>query len=295
MKEKLINLIGEENVLINEPLKNYTTFKIGGPADYIAMPKNKEQVAALIKFLKEENINYIILGNGSNVLASDEGYRGVIVHTEGLSELSVDGTLIKAGAGVMLKGIANLALENSLKGFEELSGIPGTSGGAIYMNGGAYGREIKDVLKEVTYLDDKGNIVTKGISELEMAYRKTTFTGKGYVILEAVLCLEKGNKEEIKEKIAEVTNKRVTKQPLKYPSAGSTFKRPAGDFAGRLIEESGLKGYSVGGAQVSELHAGFVINTGGATCKDVIELTDYVKKVVNEKFGIMLELEVVIL
>ena len=295
MKEQLIRILGEKNLLIDEPLKNHTTFKIGGNADFVALPENKEEVSLVIDFLKKEKADYAVIGNGSNILAKDEGYRGVVVKLENLKDITVSGSEITVGAGVILSKIAKVALENSLKGFEELSGIPGSLGGAIYMNAGAYNREISEVLKSVTYLDDNGEIVTKNINELEMAYRKTTFTGKHYVILEAVIQLEAGEYDKIKENMREVTHKRDTKQPLEFPSAGSTFKRPKGNFAGKLIEDSGLKGYTVGGARVSEKHAGFVINTGNATFKDVIELTDHIKKVVKENYQVDLELEVVIL
>ncbi len=295
MKEQLIRILGEKNLLIDEPLKNHTTFKIGGNADFVALPENKEEVSLVIDFLKKEKADYAVIGNGSNILAKDEGYRGVVVKLENLKDITVSGSEITVGAGVILSKIAKVALENSLKGFEELSGIPGSLGGAIYMNAGAYNREISEVLKSVTYLDDNGEIVTKNINELEMAYRKTTFTGKHYVILEAVIQLEAGEYDKIKENMREVTHKRVSKQPLEFPSAGSTFKRPKGNFAGKLIEDSGLKGYTVGGARVSEKHAGFVINTGNATFKDVIELTDHIKKVVKENYQVDLELEVVIL
>ena len=295
MKEQLIRILGEKNLLIDEPLKNHTTFKIGGNADFVVLPENKEEVSLVIDFLKKEKADYAVIGNGSNILAKDEGYRGVVVKLENLKDITVSGSEITVGAGVILSKIAKVALENSLKGFEELSGIPGSLGGAIYMNAGAYNREISEVLKSVTYLDDNGEIVTKNINELEMAYRKTTFTGKHYVILEAVIQLEAGEYDKIKENMREVTHKRVSKQPLEFPSAGSTFKRPEGNFAGKLIEDSGLKGYTVGGARVSEKHAGFVINTGNATFKDVIELTDHIKKVVKENYQVDLELEVVIL
>ncbi len=295
MKAQLINILGEKNLLANEPLKNHTTFKIGGNADFIALPETKEQTAQLIAFLKKENISYVILGNGSNILVHDEGYPGVVVKLENLNDINVSGSCMTVGAGVILSKIAKVALENSLKGFEELSGIPGSLGGAIYMNAGAYEKEIKDVLLSVTYLDKTGEIVTKNAEELQMAYRKTVFMEGDYVILEAAIKLQEGNYEEIKENMREVTFKRRSKQPLEYPSAGSTFKRPKGHFAGKLIEDSGLKGYTVGGAQVSEKHAGFVINTGNATFKDVIALTDHIKKIVKENFQVELELEVEIL
>lgn len=295
MKDALIKILGEKNLLINEPLKNYTTFKIGGNADFIALPESIGQAVAVIEFLRKEKIKYVILGNGSNVLASDEGYRGVVVCFEGLKGIVCTDATLEIEAGVLLSKIAKVALSESLAGFEELSGIPGTLGGAIYMNAGAYGKEIREVLESVTYLDENGEIITKRADEIKMLYRDTFFMESDTVVLSATLKLEKGDYDVIKGNMQEVTHKRVSKQPLEFPSAGSTFKRPEGHFAGKLIEDSGLKGYTVGGAQVSEKHAGFVINIGNATCSDVIALTDYIKKTVKENYQVELELEVELL
>ena len=236
---------------------------------------------------------FFILGNGSNILVKDEGFPGVVVKLGApFSAISADGEKIIANAGVTLKKISNLALEHSLSGFEELSGIPGTLGGAIYMNAGAYQREIKDVLESVTYLDNDFNLKTENIENITMKYRETLFSEKNFIVLGATLKLNNGNKEEIAQRIREVTKMRTDKQPLNYPSAGSTFKRPVGHFAGKLIEDAGLKGYTVGGAMISEKHAGFVINFNNATCQDVLNLTEDVKKIIKEKFGVELELEV---
>lgn len=292
----LENITSKNNILIDEPLKNHTTFKIGGNADFLVMPETKDEIVTLIKFLKDNNINYFVIGNGSNLLVNDEGFRGVIVKMgTQFSNATVSGNKIILDAGITLKKISNILTEESLKGFEELSGIPGSLGGAIYMNAGAYGREIKDVLYDVTFINKSGEIETLKIEDIEMKYRETLFSKENLVVLGATLILEKGDKEEISKRVREVTKMRVDKQPLNYPSAGSTFKRPEGHFAGKLIEDANLKGYTVGGAKISKKHAGFVINYNNATFNDVITLTENVKKEVKDKFGVELELEVKVL
>ncbi|MBR4893042.1 MAG: UDP-N-acetylmuramate dehydrogenase [Clostridia bacterium] len=286
----------EKNILINEPMKNHTTFKIGGNADFVVLPENIDEVINLIKFLKEEKINYFVMGNGSNLLVKDEGYRGVIIKLgSNFSDIKVSGNIIKASSGALLTKISNIAQKESLKGFEELSGIPGSLGGAIYMNAGAYGKEIKNLLKSVTFLNENLEVETRDIKDLKMEYRKTLFSENKYIVLEAQIELEKGDSCMILERIREVTKMRTDKQPLNFPSAGSTFKRPVGHFAGKLIEDANLKGYTLGGAKVSEKHAGFIINYNSATFLDVINLTEEVKKIVKEKFNVELELEVEIL
>ncbi len=293
---ELKNITDKKNILINEPLKNHTTFKIGGNADYLVMPESREEIVRLIKFLKENNINYFVIGNGSNLLVNDEGFRGVIVKIgTQFSNATVSGNKIISDAGISLKKISNILTKEELKGFEELSGIPGSLGGAIYMNAGAYGREIKDVLYDVTFINKSGEIETLKIKDIEMKYRETLFSKENLVVLGATLILEKGSREEIEKRVREVTKMRVDKQPLNYPSAGSTFKRPEGHFAGKLIEDANLKGYTVGGAKISKKHAGFVINYDNATYNDVITLTENVKKEVKDKFGVELELEVKVL
>ncbi len=293
---KLENITDRKNILINEPLKNHTTFKIGGNADYLVMPKTREEIVNLIKFLKDNSINYFVIGNGSNILVNDDGFRGVIIKLGSqFSSATVLGNKIVLDAGITLKKISNILTKEGLKGFEELSGIPGSLGGAIYMNAGAYGREIKDVLYDVTFINSLCEIETLELKDIEMKYRETLFSKENLVVLGATLILGKGDKEEIKKRVREVTKMRVDKQPLNYPSAGSTFKRPEGHFAGKLIEDANLKGYTVGGAKISKKHAGFVINYNNATFNDVITLTENVKKEVKEKFGVELELEVKVL
>lgn len=294
--DKLNNVIAKDSILIDEPMSCHTTFRVGGPADFFVTPKAKEEVRDVIRICKEAGMPYYIIGNGSNLLVSDAGYRGVIVQIyKEMNEVKVEGDLVKAQAGALLSGIAAKALGAELSGFEFASGIPGTIGGACVMNAGAYGGEMKDVLESVTVLTGEGKIIELGRNELELGYRTSVIAKKGYIVLGAVLKLERGDGEKIKTYMDELKEKRVTKQPLEYPSAGSTFKRPEGSYASLLIEQCGLKGLNVGGAEVSTKHSGFVINKGGATFEDVIELTDKVKKCVYEKTGYSLELEPIIL
>ncbi|MCD8391533.1 MAG: UDP-N-acetylmuramate dehydrogenase [Firmicutes bacterium] len=282
-----------ENIVFDEEMKRHTTFRIGGAADAFADVGSAEEIAALIMACRSGDIPYIIVGNGSNLLVSDKGIRGLVIHIgRNMSGCVVEGEEIFAEAGILMSALASKAAAAELTGFEELSGIPGTLGGGIFMNAGAYGGEMKNVLEEVTFLNADGGIETKSADELELGYRTSVFQTKPYVILSCRLKLKKGSADEIRAKTDEYKKRRTEKQPLSLPSAGSTFKRPEGYFAGKLIEDSGLKGYSVGGAAVSELHSGFVVNRGGATAKDVSELIEYVQKTVKEKFGVNLEAEV---
>lgn len=287
------NLLGEEKVRINEPMNRHTTFRIGGPADYFLLPSTAEEVKGILEICREKELPYFILGNGSNLLVSDAGYRGVIIQLyRNYGGVTVEGMNIRAGAGALLSQIASAAKNASLTGFEFAGGIPGTLGGAVVMNAGAYGGEMKDVLKEVTVMTKSGEIVTIPARELEMGYRTSLIKKAGYLVLEAVISLDKGDVEEIKDIMKDLTEKRVSKQPLEYPSAGSTFKRPIGYFAGKLIMDAGLRGYQVGGAQVSEKHCGFVINKGNATAADVCRLMKDVQEKVQKEFGVTLEPEV---
>ena len=291
--DKLNNVIGKDSILIDEPMSRHTTFRVGGPADFFVTPKAKEEVRDVICICKEAGMPYYIIGNGSNLLVSDEGYRGVIVQIyKEMNEVKVEGDLVKAQAGALLSGIAAKALGAELSGFEFASGIPGTIGGACVMNAGAYGGEMKDVLESVTVLTGEGKIIELGRNELELGYRTSVIAKKGYIVLGAVLKLERGDGEKIKTYMDELKEKRVTKQPLEYPSAGSTFKRPEGYFAGKLIEDAGLRGFQVGGAQVSEKHCGFVINRDHATAADIMELMRQVQIRVKENSGVDLEPEV---
>lgn len=287
------DLLGEEKVRISEPMNRHTTFRIGGPADYFLLPSTAEEVKKILEICKEKELPYFILGNGSNLLVSDEGYCGVIIQLyRNYGGITVEGTNIRAGAGALLSQIASAAKNASLTGFEFAGGIPGTLGGAVVMNAGAYGGEMKNVLKEVTVMTEQGEIMTIPAEKLEMGYRTSLVKKAGYLVLEAVISLKAGDVEEIKAIMKDLTEKRVSKQPLEYPSAGSTFKRPEGYFAGKLIMDTGLRGYQVGGAQVSEKHCGFVINKGNATAADVCGLMKDVQEKVQEQFGVTLEPEV---
>lgn len=291
--DKLTNIIGKDSILADEPMSRHITFRVGGPADFFVTPKTKEEVRDMIRVCKEEKMPYYIIGNGSNLLVSDQGYRGVIIQIyKEMNEVTVEGDMIKAQAGALLSGIAAKALGAELTGFEFASGIPGTIGGACVMNAGAYGGEMKDVLESVTVLTDEGEIQELERDELELGYRTSVIAKKGYIVLGAVLKLEHGDGEKIKACMDELKEKRVTKQPLEYPSAGSTFKRPEGHFAGKLIEDAGLRGFQVGGAQVSEKHCGFVINRDHATATDIMELMRQVQIRVKENSGVDLEPEV---
>ena len=293
IKQRFCQQLGNERVRFEEPMCDHTTFRIGGPAEVFVMPDSYEQIAWVIRQCCQEAIPYFILGNGSNLLVSDHGYRGVIIQLDrNLGEITVNGTEIRAAAGALLSMIAATARRSSLSGFEFAGGIPGTLGGAVTMNAGAYGGEMKDVLTEVTVMDEEGEIVTLPADKLELGYRTSIIKTAGYIVLEAKLQLKEGNPEVIRETMKDLTIRRTTKQPLEYPSAGSTFKRPEGYFAGKLIMDSGLAGYQVGGAQVSEKHCGFVINAGGATARDVRTLMDNVRDIVYKKYGVTLEPEV---
>ena len=271
----------------------HTTFRVGGPADYFVMPESSGEVQQVISLCREEKMPYYVIGNGSNLLVSDEGYRGVILQIyRTMSRIEAEGTLIRAQAGALLSAIAAKAYENSLTGFEFAAGIPGTIGGASVMNAGAYGGEMKDVIRSVTVLDRDGKIRKIEREDLEMGYRISIISKEGYITLEAEIELSEGKPEEIKALMDDLRTMRVTKQPLEYPSAGSTFKRPEGYFAGKLIQDTGLAGFQVGGAQVSEKHCGFVINKENATAADIDSLMRQVSEKVKEKFGVTLEPEV---
>lgn len=291
--ELLCGCAGGENVRRQEPMSLHTTFRIGGPADLFVMPGSIQAVADSIRICKETQTPYAVIGNGSNLLVSDAGYRGVIIQIgRNLNQITGNGEEIRAQAGAMLSVIAKTALSESLAGFEFASGIPGTLGGAVVMNAGAYGGEMKDVLTEVTVLTREGEIRTIPAEKLELGYRTSLAAKNGWIILEAVLRFQKGDAEAIRSRMEELKVQRVTKQPLDLPSAGSTFKRPEGYFAGKLIMDAGLRGFTVGGAQISEKHCGFVVNKGGATAEDVRNLICAVQKKVQEDAGVKLEPEV---
>ena len=282
-------------VRINEPMIKHTSFRAGGAAEWFVIPEQAEELKAVLAACKKADTPWYVIGNGSNLLVSDKGFPGVIISTAKFDRLEVNGTEITVGAGVMLSKLANTAYKAGLTGLEFAAGIPGTVGGACVMNAGAYGSEMKNVLKNVTVLTAEGNVETLPAEELKLGYRTSVIPKKGYLVLEAVVSLTEGNMEEIKAVMDDLAFRRKDKQPLEFPSAGSTFKRPEGYFAGKLIEDCGLKGFSVGGAQVSEKHAGFVINKGGATASDIYNLCKEVEKKVQAEFGVSLEMEVKLL
>ncbi len=277
-----------------ELMSRHTTFKIGGPCDFMVEPYTVNEVKELISLLKENNLKYFVMGNGSNLLVSDLGISGVVIKIgSNMSNMTVENNIVTAEAGARLSALCSLCLEHSLSGLQFAWGIPGTVGGAIFMNAGAYGGEIAGVIDTCTYLTADGEIVTVNADELELGYRDSIFKRNGGVILSATFKLNLGNKNEIRLEMDGLIERRKLKQPLEFPSAGSTFKRPEGNFAGTLIERAGLKGVSVGGAEVSQKHAGFIINKGGATCSDVRRLIEKVKEEVFLQNSIKLETEVI--
>lgn len=296
-KNEWFRKLGEQvEILVAEPMKNHTTFRIGGPADALALPKTPEEVAEVVRFCHEHAQPYYVLGNGSNLLVSDEGYRGLVLQLyRNFNEIQVNGEMITVQSGAMLAAVARTAYQTGLTGLEFASGIPGTIGGAVVMNAGAYGGEMKNVLKEVTVLTKEGEVLVIPAKALELGYRTSVIPKNGWIVLGAVLQLKKGDQEQILARMEELKEQRITKQPLDLPSAGSTFKRPEGYFAGKLIMDAGLRGFTVGGAQVSEKHCGFVVNRGNATAADVWELICEVKRRVKEMTGVELEPEVKLL
>ena len=277
----------------NEPLAAHCTFKIGGPAQLFVQPQTEQQLCSAVALCKEQAVRYYLLGNGSNILFADEGFAGVVIDISALgSDIAVEGNMLTAGAGVRLAALHRAALEHGLSGLEFAYGIPGTVGGAVYMNAGAYGGEMKDVLTVVRYLTAEGEVVQASAAELDLSYRHSIFEENGGCILSAQFALQPGNAADIRAKMDELMAKRVDKQPLDKPSAGSTFKRPAGAFAAALIDQCGLRGFRHGGAAVSDKHCGFVVNLGGATCADVLALCDEVRAIVKEKTGYELEKEI---
>ena len=294
--DEIRSRMAPEHILLNEPMKDHTTFRIGGPADCLILPASMEDVAFVFQCLKRHDIPFVILGNGSNVLVLDKGIRGAVIKFNSpISAIRKKKNTLTAGAGALLRDVSEFAAENSLSGMEFACGIPGSIGGAVFMNAGAYDGEMKNIVSAVRAISPKGEIVQFAANELDFGYRHSIFQENGCAICEVDLTLTPGNAEEIKEKIAGFTERRESKQPLEMPSAGSTFKRPEGHYAGTLIEQTGLKGFTVGGAQVSDKHAGFVVNAGDATAKDVLELIRQVQDRVFEKHHVKLFPEVRIL
>ncbi len=286
--------VPEEDILENEPMSRHTTFRVGGEATCFIKISSTAQLQKLIPYFKEIEIPYFILGNGSNLLVGDHGYDGAILQLkEKFNGVEAEGNLLRAQAGALLSRVAQCALEHSLAGLSFASGIPGTVGGGVMMNAGAYGGEMKQVVEEVTVLDEKGEILVLNNATMEFGYRTSIIKNRHFTVLEVTFRLREGDKKEIRSEMEELAAKRREKQPLNFPSAGSTFKRPEGYFAGKLIMDAGLRGYSIGGAAVSEKHCGFVINRGNATAADVSEVIAEVQERVKDKFGVTLECEVI--
>lgn len=297
--EDMSKYIDVSKVKINEPMSKHTTFKLGGVADALVIPESVEELIRVLAFAKERKIPVTVIGNGSKLLVLDGGIRGIVIKLASkFAKVEFDGEYVKAMAGVTLPYLSRLAKAESLTGLEFACGIPAALGGAIFQNAGAYDGDMASVVEEVTYLDENLNLVTKKNEELGFGYRNSFFKenkDKGYVIVSAVLHLHKGVSQDIERKMQENTEKRASKQPLEYPSAGSVFKRPEGYFVGKLVEDAGLRGKTLGGAQVSEKHTGFIVNKGGAMSKDVVDLIEYVKSEIFEKFGVKLEEEIIII
>lgn len=296
LAEKLGNFIPQDKIRFREPMAAHTSFRIGGPVTYMVEPQNTLQLKQVLSLLKQHDIPFFILGNGSNLLVNDRGFDGVAVKIgPEMSKVSVEGNRITAGAGVLMSRVAKAALEHGLTGLEFASGIPGTLGGGIVMNAGAYGGELKQVVTRVTVLTPESEVLELDKAAMEFGYRHSIVKAKGYIVTEVVMELQEGDREQIKAYMDDLSARRREKQPLEYPSAGSTFKRPEGYFAGELIMKAGLRGYQIGGARVSDKHCGFVVNMGGATAEDVHRLIEYVQDKVYEVYGVRLEPEVIFL
>lgn len=281
-----------ENIILDAEMKDYVHFRVGGPADILLIPENKEQVVRTITICKEKNIPFYVVGNGSNLLVKDGGVRGVVIKLKNINGINVYENIVEAECGAMLKDVSNAALNNSLTGFEFACGIPGTIGGAVFMNAGAYNGEISNVIDSADVIDSNGKLVELSKEDLELGYRSSIVMKKNYIVLSAKFKLQVGDVNKIKDTVDDLTCKRESKQPLEYPSAGSTFKRPEGYFAGKLIQDAGLKGYRLGGAAVSEKHSGFVINKNNATAKDILDLIKYIQSEVKRQFNVDLHPEV---
>ncbi len=295
-RERLIQIFKDRDVgeiLIDEPMKRHTSFKIGGPVDMMIIPRGEEQIVEAIGLCRRNNIPFYIMGNGTNLLVKDGGLRGVVIKiNEGMNDIIVHRDSIVCGAGALLTGVSRRAMKSSLTGMEFANGIPGTVGGAVTMNAGAYGGEMKDVIIRVRALDREGNIREYSNEDMNFRYRGSRVVDEGLIVLEVEFQLKEGDYSAIKETMEDLTFRRKSKQPLELPSGGSTFKRPVGYYAGKLIEDSGLKGLRHGGAQVSEKHCGFVVNIDEASCKDVLELISVIQKTVRDKYGVKLEREI---
>ena len=291
-KDLFQSIYSENEIELNAKMSEHIYFKVGGEVDILLNPSNVKQIKRTLQICNKNKIPFYVIGNGSNLLVKDGGIKGVVIKLCNLKSIIRNGNEIKAESGALLRDVSAKAVQNSLTGFEFACGIPGSVGGAVFMNAGAYGGEINNVIKEAEVIDKDGNIMTLSKEELELGYRTSSVMKNGYIVLSAVFSLKSGEESKVKERVNELTMKREEKQPLEYPSAGSTFKRPEGYFAGKLIEDAGLKGFSIGGAAVSEKHSGFVINKGGATAKDILDLIAHIQSEVKKQFGVDLHPEV---
>jgi UDP-N-acetylmuramate dehydrogenase len=293
--DELIHITAKKNVMVDEQLKNHTYTHLGGKADFLVKPETYEEVQSIVKLANKKNIDFTLLGNGSNLIVKDGGIRGIVMNLQQLTDIKIDDTTIIAQSGARIIDVSREALKERLTGLEFACGIPGSVGGALFMNAGAYGGEVKDVLTSTVVVDREGNLLTLTAGELDLDYRTSNIPDNGYIVLEATFELKFGNYDDIKAVMDDLTFKRESKQPLEYPSCGSVFKRPPGYFAGKLIQDSGLQGSQVGGAEVSQKHAGFIVNKDNATATDYIGLIHHVQATVKEKFGVKLEREVKII
>lgn len=293
--EKLKAIMDIENIKENEPMKNHTSFKVGGPADILLIPQSKEELQKVLTICKDSGKPMYIIGNGSNLIVRDGGYKGIIIKTKALNHVKVDNETMIAEPGISLKDLANIALEEKLTGLEFASGIPGSLGGAVTMNAGAYDGEIKNIIKSIEVITEDGSFKTIPLNECNFGYRSSVIQKNDWVLVGICLVLKNGNYDVIKEKMLNLNTQRQVKQPLEYPSAGSTFRRPEGYYAGKLVQDAGFKGYSIGGAQVSEKHSGFVINKGDATASDILNLISAIQTGVKDQFGVELKTEVIVI
>lgn len=293
--EKLRTVLAGENIIENEPMKKHTSFKVGGPADLFLMPQSKEELKKTLKICKESGKPFYIMGNGSNLIVRDGGYSGIIINMKDLNLVQVEGETLIAEPGISLKDLANIALEEKLTGIEFASGIPGSLGGAVTMNAGAYDGEMKKIINSIQVITEDGTLKTIPQSECAFGYRSSVLQANNWVLISVEIQLKHGDYQEINEKMLDLNTQRATKQPLEYPSAGSTFRRPEGYYAGKLVQDAGFRGHRVGGAQVSEKHSGFVINKDGATAADILNLIGAIQAGVSSQFGVELKTEVIVI
>ncbi|WP_373484830.1 UDP-N-acetylmuramate dehydrogenase [Acetobacterium malicum] len=293
--KKLQAIMAVENIKENEPMKNHTSFKVGGPADLFLMPQSRAELQAVLEICKESQKPLYIMGNGSNLIVRDKGYSGIIINTKALNQVETVGETLIAEPGISLKDLANVALKEKLTGLEFASGIPGSLGGAVTMNAGAYDGEMKGVITSITVISEDGSLKTIPADQCNFGYRSSILQQHHWVLVSVELGLKSGDYQQIEAKMLDLNNQRQSKQPLEYPSAGSTFRRPVGYYAGKLVQDAGFKGYAIGGAQVSEKHSGFVINKGGATAADILNLIGAIQAAVKEKFDVDLKTEVIVI